>query len=279
MLAYSDALHDHLKQHGIELPLAGATPETLQQHPGLVNAVHDFVSKHAIETVALMKASGGGFLVLSGTKKDTPNIRKMAAGTLFATGWLATFAFDSQKHLPYQLKADEEANQNRNMADKAVHWVKDNPRAHVTAPLAITNNLLTLWGAFVERSRVGAAMKAATTAEELSHLQGKQYDYLWNVVSESCYIVGNLLFGLSGKQAGKVQDMDKFSQEMLIVSANTLANIPENIRTHAINETAEYITSIKGVTATKDDIAKQIADKVAQISKLHPISNSQQIAR
>ena len=158
-----------------------------------------------------------------------------------------------------------------------IEKIKDNPRAWVAAPLAMGNNLFNLMGANKERrdgltsiaAAEGAVRLSATTEsrEHLKFAQAKQHDYLWNVLTACSFLVAHSLFGLSGmKRPQATEDDNMITNDLVLLSANVLANQPDNVRETSIEETADYVSKLAHVGLNQNQVADAIRDKIHSLN-------------
>ncbi len=262
LLAFSDGLSEYLKQHGTVVPTHGATPEDIHKS-GFFAAAESFIRKNIISITALSKATAAGLVAHSATKQANPNGWKRAGGIIYAAAWLATFALDKPNAPPYEFKSKEPP-ATQSAAKRLYDWAAENPRKHITAPLAITTQMLKLWGAGEEGVRAHKAVKAAVGTPDYDYHKNRQYDFVWNVIAYSAFEISNVMFGISGDKEPSQQKIDPegFQKDMLMVSANILNNVPPKARTFAIETAADYVTSIKGVTQSRAEVEKAISDQV-----------------
>jgi len=276
LIAFSEALSSHLTQQGIDIP--AATPDSVHKS-GFFASVNDFLSYHITSIKCLSETVGGGFMIKAALKKDNFNAGKLTAGLLVSTGWLATFMLDKPHAPGFEFKPKDDP-VNMNTSQKIWHWLNENPRGRIGTPFGMLNNLSNLAGSYSERKRFnqevfvahnalagksGAAMEAAQS--ELNYATRKQHDWGWNVLTASAFLVGHSLFGLSGDKESvhAATDNHEFRQDILAVAANVLANVPDKARAHVVDETATYVTSIKGVTQNHAEVVQAINDHIDHI--------------
>ena len=268
MLAFSDGLSEYLKKQGVVLPTAAdATPESIHKS-GFFPAAAEFLKKNSVSVLALDKAAASGFVAYSATKKTNFNPAKLAGGIIYAGAWLATFALDKPDAPPYQFKSKDDGTP-QSTSKKLWKWASDDPRGHITAPIGIATQSLKLYGCWDEGMKAIRNAKNALPADK-AFAEARQYDFLWNVVGYGAFIMGNYLFGLSGKKQPSLQkeDPDHFEQEILTAAANILSSVPEKARKLAIEAAAEYVTSIKGIHHSQSEVEQIIANQITHLQQL-----------
>lgn len=300
LIAFSNALSGHLKQHGVELPKS-ADAEAIAKS-GFFSSVNEFLSHNITPIKCLSEAVGGAFLIKSSLKPGEFNPGKFAAGLLVATGWLATFILDKPHAPPYEFKSTYDPS-NASTGERFWHWLNENPRGRIGTPFGMANNVANVYGTLwpldaptrkgemfrfrddVTNARAGVAkgflditekVKGIDTTRRLTgpelhdHLrytERKQHDWAFNVVTASAFFAGHALFAKSGDRTSDraATDNPEFRDDILDVAANVLANVPAKMRDHAIGEAADYITSIKGVTQSREEVIQAIGDHLAHI--------------
>jgi len=287
MIAFADALDQHLKEDGI-IVLTGdnVTPDSIHKS-GYFASVNKFLEKNSVAVKSTVKVLGGGLMMHSALKKGNFNQGKLAGGFMLSAGYLPLLFLDDPHPAPFAFKTDD-ATAHQPKEHSGLGWFAQNPRARITAPLAIGNNIAKLWGALGESQKYSHDVRDAqnalsnatpstlpTAQADLRWSQARQYDYGWNVLTACSNIVGNYLFGLSGKKKTSYisDEPERFHHEMTVVAANVLNNVPEKMRKQAIEDTAAYIANIKGVKETPDEIAAAIATEAERLQ--HQIVTSQ----
>lgn len=272
------SLAQHLHEKGIEIPKGAALDPASLYHSGAMKETHNWMKRHIIHIKSLTEMSGGLLTVHAGMKRDSHgklNQGKITSGILLSTGWLTTLLLD-KSHKPPVLAADKPP------ANNLFDTIEDNPRGWVTRPLSIANNAANLWGAlgpkngervrfreeFEEAKRAYAQNPTKINKAEMERHGAKQHDYAWNVLTQSSFIVAHSLFGMSGSDRPKETKGDKeMMKEMVLISANMLAEQPEQLRKAAVEETAEYIARQAHVSQGKEEIANTITTKINELSK------------
>lgn len=268
------AIKRHLHQKGIEIPGEETlNPDTLHES-GIMKATDRWMRKHVIDIKCLAEFAGGLFTVHSAVKPGNRNNGKMAAGFLISSGWLATLLLDKSNA---ERMIDGDKSPPFSLAEK----VMDSPRNLIARPLAVGNNVANLWGSLngktgerarfrsevVDAQRQFSLNPSASNRAHLQYTQVKQHDYLWNVVSAASFMVANTLFGLSGKQRpDDTQDDKALMNDVVLLSANVLAQQPGKVRDAAIEETADYVSHFAHINATKAEIKEAIAAKVESLT-------------
>ncbi len=282
MLAFSDGLGAHLKEHGVILP-PNPTPQDIEKS-GFFDSVNDYMGRNIIPVLAGTKVAAGSLIAYAGTKRDANNDMngwKTGAGLIMAGSWLATGILDEPAK-PYKIKKEDKTDQSLGgRIAGAGKWLAEDPRGRIAAPSATVNNVMKLWGAWKDaKVSHGAASLAATNfaaASPVNHdtlqkvmqnANAKKYDYVWNVISYCAFLVGNMMFGKTGKSKHKIEDFSAFEHDMLTVASNVLCNIPSKVRGQAIADAADYISGIEGVKESKEQIVEAIGTKIAQLRTL-----------
>ena len=287
LLAANQALTEHLRQKGIEVPSVDTLNPDMLHQTGAVKATDRWLRKNIVHIKCAAEVIGGLFTIHSALKPDARNDGKLAAGFLITTGWLSTFLLER----PRGSEVFKDTNSTI-MPDSIEKMVPDaileNPRGWVARPAAMSNNVANLWGAYNwtqknpgERTK---ALKDVATAEKnlrehhsadhlkaLSLAKNKQHDYMWNVTAACAFLVGNALFGLSGSKhrPNETEDDKRIMNDLVLLSANTLAQMPKQTRDTAIHETADYVSKLNHVTLNKEQLAAAIHEKVDALSKSH----------
>jgi hypothetical protein len=216
-------------------------------------------------------------MIHAGLKKDAMgqyNNGKLAAGFLITAGWLSTFVLDKPRG---EHVLDPEKPANQTIAQK----MADDPRGLVARPMAIGNNLANLWGSLNpkdgERKRFQDEVKNAKSAldlndtpenrTQLAYTENKKNDFIWNVISSCAFLIGHLLFGLSGsKRPADTEDDKSMMKDLILLSANVLAKQPEQLRKAAVSETAEYYSKLETVKLTKQEVEVAIENKISELT-------------
>jgi len=207
----------------------------------------------------------------SSLKPGNLNRGKLLSGFMITMAWLPTLLLEKPRghHI---FDGDDMS------PDSLGDSIRDNPRGLVARPLAMGNNLASLWGANNERIRyhqevldaqrqIGIADNSATRTH-LAYTQNKQNDYKYNVFSACSFLIAHALFGLSGnKRPHSTKDDDSMMRDMVLLSANMLARQPENIRQAAIAETADYVSKLAHVTFDKKQVEDAIRAKMESLSQ------------
>ncbi len=245
--AAAEGLEKHLKQKGIKIPEGDLlNPDTLHKS-GAMEEVDRWLHKNIIYVKCLAEFAGGLFTMGSALKPGNRNNRKLAAGMLHATAWMATCLLEKPRgHKIFNVDVE-----NPSLIDK----IKQNPRGWLARPASMTNNVLNISGALGERKR-------------WQNDPLRKNDYIYNVFSASSFLVANTLFGISGsKRPQYTEDDKKIEQDLILIAANLLAKQPE-IGKAAIDETAEYLSAkLAHVQMSKDEVTKALNDKIAALSK------------
>ncbi len=273
--AVNEGLTDYLEKKGIELPEADAlTPETLYE-TGIAKATNGWMRRHIIHIKCLSEFAGGLFTIHSATKPGNRNNGKLAAGMLISSGWLATFLLDDP---PGHSIFDGSKPKPSNIAE----IMMDNPRKCIAQPLAMGNNLANLWGSLNpvtgERARfrreiidAQKQVQTSNTPEAHAHLAytiNKQHDYAWNVLSAGSFLIAHSLFGLSGSKRPEETKADKqIMDDLVLLSANMLAQQQPEVREVAIQQTAAYVSELSHVTMSEEQLAGAIRHKIESINK------------
>jgi len=265
ILIFHEELTKHLKEEGIVLPQGkDATPEAAQKS-GYLGAAENYLKKNTVSFLSLAKAISAGLVAHSATKKETFNGAKIAGGTIYSAAWWATFAFDKPHAPPWKFKSKDGGTSSQSFGQ----WLTENPRARITAPVGMVTHALKLYGAGNEGYRAYQAIKTAKSPDELKFTKAKRYDFIWNVISYSAAIISNFSFGHSGnKESVQKKDPEGFERDLLMVSANLLTQIPEKARKAAIASAAEYVTSIKGINQSQEEVEKIISDQITHLQKM-----------
>ena len=274
--AADQGLRKYLHQKGIEIPQGDAlNPDTLHQS-GVMKGIDRWLHRHIAHVKCLTELTGGLFMIHSGMKRDkiTGNMNrfKVAAGSLIAVAWASTFLLEKPRG--EHIFKDKEDHDHDGVWDK----MKNNPRALIAAPLAMSNNVFNLLGANNERKEGLAAIAAAEESvklsnsaaarEKLQYAQAKQHDYLWNILTASSFLVAHSLFGMSGSKGPSSSDDDaRAMNDMVLLSANLLAQQPEKVRDTAIAETASFVSGLAHIKHSPEEVEKAIRDKVNALSQ------------
>lgn len=269
--AADQGLRRYLRQKGIQIPQGDTLNPDLLHQSGVVKATHRWMHKHIGRIKCLTEFTGGLLTIHAALNPHNRNQGKLVAGCLIAVGWLATFVLDKPRghHIFTKHKSHK----------GVMETVLDNPRAWIASPLAMANNIANLKGSYDERKRYLQDITSAQNPADRVWAERKQYDYLWNVTSACSFLVAHSLFGLSGTRHPYTTEDDKaVMEDLILLSANTLAKQPEKIRAAAVDETAQYVSRLAHVTLDKDDIAKAINDKIAALSHSNWATRVQQQA-
>lgn len=267
--AAANSLEQHLREKGIAIPEGAALdPDSLHQS-GAMQEINNWMRRHIIHIKSLTEISGGLHYIHSGTKAGNFNREKVIAGALLSTGWLATFLLD-KSHKPPVLDNDA--------SDGVIGKMRANPRGWIARPLAMGNNIFTLWGTSKERTKFRQEAEAAKAAfaehatekneAELARHIAKQHDYVANVFTASSFLVAHSLFGMSGsKRPQETRDDKEVMADLVLLSANMLAQQPEAVRKRAVDETAEYIAKMPHMAQGQEQIAAAINAKIDGLAK------------
>ncbi len=254
--AAAEGLRKYLKEKGINIPKEDRlNPDTLYKS-GAFEAANNWMHKNIIYVRTLAESVGGLNMVASAIKPGHRNNQKLAAGLFLTTGWFATFLLEKPRgHKIFNVHDDP----NLSLIDR----IKDNPRGYLASSSSVANNFLNFAGALEERKK-------------WKNDPAKRHDYIWNMYSTGAFLIGNILFGLSGKARPSETEADKrITQDLVLMAANTLASTPE-LGKVAIDEAAEYIsTKLAHVQLSKEEAVKTISDKVAEITKGTWVSRTQ----
>ncbi len=276
----AQGLKKHLHQKGIEVPRADTlNPDTLYQS-GVMKAANRWLSKHIGQVKCLTEFVGGLFTIHAGRKIDQEtkkrNHYKVAAGALITTGWASTFLLEKPRG--ENILGGNIINGQEPPPQTFWEKVKSNPRGWIAAPAAVGNNLFNLVGAAQERERGLYAIETLkgklarhdipANRKELAFAQRKQKDYYGNVVSACSFLVANALFGLSGtgNRPKETDDDKKVMHEMVLMSANVLAQQPEKIREASLSEAADYVSRLSHVDSSREEIELALREKVTALS-------------
>jgi len=271
--AVSSALSRHLHGKGIQVPQSDVlTPESLHQS-GVFKAADRWLRKHIIHVKCLSEFVGGLTTIHSGLRRgDDGNLKnagKLASGFLITSGWASTFMLEKPRG--YKI-LDGDADDKGGI----LTGIRDNPRNWIARPAGIGNNLFNLWGSLNnttgkfrgESARFLDDVKNATNPKDLAYAMSRKDDYIWNVISAGAFIIGHLLFGLSGSKRPRETEDDKaMMQDLVLLSANVLAGQPEQVRAAAIKETAQYVSKLAHVQLNEEQITTAIRDKIASLSQ------------
>lgn len=291
LLAASQGLKKHLHQKGIEVPPADILNPDMLHQTGAVKATDRWIRKNMVHIKCAAEVAGGLFTIHSALNPTFRNNGKLVAGLLITTGWLSTFLLEK----PRGAEVFKDANSTimpDSIETLIPQAVLDNPRGWVARPAAMANNLFNLVGANKERKNVqdeisnlqSVLKKPKTNKRIASNMlrleQNKQHDYLWNVVAACTFFVGNTLFGLSGSKhrPNETEDDKRIMNDLVLLSANTLAKMPEQLRAAAIDDAAEYVSKLNHVTMNKEQVAAALSDKINALSKSSWVSRTQSVS-
>jgi hypothetical protein len=273
MLAFHEELTKHLKEDGITLPTGkDATAESAEKS-GYLHAADNFMKKNVISILSSTKAAASALVAYSATKKETFNTSKLVGGSLYSAAWWATFVLDKPHAPPYRFKSKDGGSSNHSFG----HWLAENPRARITAPVGVAMNVVKLYGAGNEGYKAHLAVKAAqNNPAQLKFTQAKRYDFIWNVISYSAVTIANYTFGRTGKkESSQKKDPQGFERDLLMVSSNLLTQLPDAPRRAAITSAAEYVTSIQGIKHSQAEVEKMLADQIEHLRTLPPALQAQ----
>lgn len=291
---FSDALADHLRSHGVEVaPPGNAVPEATKH--GAFSGVNQKLKENIMPIMCLGEILGGALYIKAGSKLNDgkKNYFKMGAGGALMAGWSTSLFLDKPNRPTFDFKQDnalQHKSTGHKMRDRlaqfpgmswlpesdklplaqsgAVQWASENPRGNVTRPLGMANNVLNIIGAFDERGRAKQSVLNSVGKSDHAYHKNKQYDFAWNIVTSSSFLIGHYFFGLSGdkkKDARLPEETAQFAHDLQMVAANVLSSIPPHMRDHAIEETSAYIAGIEGVQESKKEIAEAIAGRVERL--------------
>ncbi len=274
--AAENSLKRHLHKKGIKVPEDDVlNPDTLHQS-GVFKATDRWMRRHIIHVKCLTETTAGLYMIHAGMKRDAKNQLnrgKLTAGFLLTAGWLATFLLD-KSHKPANL---EVGNGEKDVLDH----ITENPRGWIARPFSMGNNVANLWGALNPRDgerkrfhedliKAEEQFKFHASEDNQQHLtraRAKQHDYMWNVMTASSFMVANMLFGMSGSKRPRETEDDKaLMQDIVLLSANMLAQQPEKIRQAAIGEAAQYIADLPHIGLNAVQAAQVIQDKIDSLN-------------
>ena len=268
------ALKRHLHQKGIALPEGDAmTPDNVHES-GAFKAVDRWLRRHIVHVKCLTEFAGGLFTIHSALKPGARNNGKLAAGFLISAGWLSTLLFEKG--------AGDHILDGNKVPHTIGEKMADNPRAWLARPLAMANNAANLWGSLApgtgERAQLAtqlgeaqaefARSGSAQAATALRQAGMRQHDYIWNVISACSFLVGHTLFGISGEKRPRETEDDKMlMNDLVLLSANMLAQQPEQVRNATVAETSQFMARLSHITASPDEIAQAIDGKIKALSE------------
>jgi len=268
LIAVEEGLKEHLKKAGIELPKGNSlSPEGVHKS-GAAQEIFRWIEKHIIQIKCVTETAAGGFTIKAAMKEGQTNYFKAAGGGLITLGWLGSFLMEK----PSGHKIFDGNDTPESLQEK----ITQNPRGWLARPSAMLNNFASLVGANQERKKsnldIAEATKAlagggAGAAANLAYAQNKRLDYTWNIVSAGAFLIANSLFGLSGaKRPAETKDDQHVMRDMVLLSANMLADQPKELRDKAISEASDVVANLTGITATSNDIEKMIHEKIASLN-------------
>lgn len=267
-------LKRHLHRKGIQAPQGDdLNPDTLHQS-GFFKAADRWLRKHIIRVKCLTEFIGGLLTIHAGLRRDADgsltNSGKLAAGLLLSTGWASTFMLERPRG--YDI-FDEDTQAD----DTVVGAIKRNPRGTLAQTTGIANNLFNLGGSLNwmqnpkyrgEAARFRDDIRKAANPTELAYAMNRRFDFIPNVITACCFIIGHTLFGLSGaKRPNPTEDDNAMLKDLELLSANMLLKQPAAIREATIAETSEYISKLRHVRTSKEDIAAAIQEKMVSLDR------------
>ncbi len=280
--AANQGLRKHLHQKGIDIPLADTlNPDTLHQS-GLFKATDRWLHKHIAHVKCLSEVAGGLFTIHSAMKPGRINEARKKAGLLITTGWLATFLLEKPRGSEV-FKDTSSSLMPDSMESLVPQPILDNPRGWIARPAGMANNIFNLVGFMHGERSAKALLKGdVISAQQKLHTQhtptnlaalnlakATQHDYIWNVIAACSFLVGHSLFGISGskKRINQTEDDKAMMNDLVLLSANMLAQQPEQVRKAAIDETAEYVAKLAHVELGKEQVAAAIHEKIDGLTR------------
>ncbi len=253
---------------------------------GLSARVGDFCIEHVIRIKSASELLGGVLKIRSGRGKDGAdvNIGKMVAGGAIVAGWAPQLAMPNitppDPSQPLE-KHEGKTNELMNSVDRTADFFQADMRGRWTRPLAISNNIFSLFGAWKERKeRLGAVNDLQAQLhlspgdsglmKRFAHARSRRLDYVPNIVTAGLFATAHLLFGASGKADNKENsESTQVERASVLAAANLMLEAPEGQRYLVAHQAAEIMRKMVLSNKSIDQLTAWMERKAGELSSNH----------
>ncbi len=246
-------LKEYFDNENIKIPQGSElNSAALKSEGGIIDRVEDFLYAHPSEVFNTMNVLGGFSLLRSGMKHSKG--WDSASGALVVAGGLAGFIPEKQPDPDHPASG---------VLGKAQEWVQEKP-------LRTSGYLYML---------TKPALFASALKER--HDNPQQKSYLFKFLTAASYMVADGLLSISSKDSATYIEGDnkKAMEKLETTAARVIAAQPEELREHVIQQTSGFLAAQPDIKLSADQIAKDLNERIKELSAGQDKNNMGSIGR